>query len=158
RGFVFEVPAGLIRSDEPLELTAVVRDADGASGRHTIQLVGARDDILPDVAVTQPAVGFGPPEGSVFSLGYRAFDNVKVEQVELFTALGVRLADGSYHQQPFGSALASQRAIEARDFLPVTTVNIDTPEFLQAIRTPRLAEFIAAFPGLGLTGSELFSL
>ncbi|MCG8590275.1 MAG: IPT/TIG domain-containing protein, partial [Proteobacteria bacterium] len=157
-GFVFEVPEGLVRFDEDVEITALVRDSEGATGRHVIDIVGAADEIRPEVAINAPAPGFGPPEGSTFTAAYRAFDNVKVEQIELFTTVSVLFPDGSSVRRDYGTPLASNRDIEARDFLPITTVNIDTPEFQRLITAPRLSEFDTLFPNLTITGDELYFL
>src|SRR5690606_32541845 len=84
QGFVLEIPAGLVKQNEPLKLEAVVRDSDNAVGRHTINLIVAADEINPEILITQPSPGFGPPEHSDFTLGFGGFDNVKVEQLDLF--------------------------------------------------------------------------
>lgn len=74
----------------------MIRDSDGAVARHEITIQAAADEINPEVAITKPAVGYGPPEYSDFTLGYRGFDNVKVSQLEVYTTYGVTLGDGNY--------------------------------------------------------------
>jgi hypothetical protein len=110
-GYVFQVPNGLIRSDQDVEIVVLIRDSDGASARHMVSFVVAPDNIKPEVAIHDPSPGFGPPEGSFFTAAYRAYDNIKVSEVELYTSVGVRLADGSF---PWPANVPSKRAISCR--------------------------------------------
>jgi len=157
-GFVMNVPAGLVRFNEPLKLEALIRDSDGAVGRHAIDMIVAADEIRPETAVLYPGPGFGAVEASNFDVGFRAFDNVKVEQLTLFSAYGVRTDDGRYLTTAYAAPLRSIDSIEARDFEPVTTVNIDTPVFVQSVPVTRLSNIVAMFPDAGLSGSENFDL
>ena len=68
-------------------LSAVVRDSEGAVGRDEITFVAAPDTINPEIAITAPPIGFGPHEATDFTLAFRAFDNVKVERLELYVTL-----------------------------------------------------------------------
>ncbi|RFA32307.1 hypothetical protein CAL65_20005 [Alkalilimnicola ehrlichii] len=158
RTLIMAVPSGMVRYNEELTLTAVMRDSDGAVGRHEISINVAADEIRPEVIITRPEPGYGPTEASDFTLGFRAYDNVKVERLELYTAYGVRSADGSYRMTDYGSPLAVIDDIEARDFLPVTTVNIDTPEYTRIINVGRRQEILDRFPDLAPTGEELLDV
>ncbi|MCG8435138.1 MAG: Ig-like domain-containing protein, partial [Gammaproteobacteria bacterium] len=158
-GFVMSIPSGLVRSNEPLEIKALIRDSDGAVARHEIEMEVAADEINPEIAVTRPGIDFGAFEASNFTFGFRAFDNVKVEQLQLFRAYGVRLEDSDeYITTDFGLPIRSISSVESRDFVPVTTVNIDTPEFLHVVSVDRLKDIIDQFPDLDLTGAELFDV
>ncbi|MDA8142310.1 MAG: Ig-like domain-containing protein, partial [Desulfobacteraceae bacterium] len=141
--YVMNVPSGLIRNNETVEIVAVVKDSEGAVGRHRITFFGAADEIKPEVAVISPEIGYGPPEASDLTLAFRAFDNVKVAQVDLYAAYGARDSAGNYYRTGFGTPLRTESNIEARDFEPITTLNIDTPEYRQLIHVDRIANIAA---------------
>jgi hypothetical protein len=109
RTFVMQVPSGLVRFNETVELLALVKDSEASVGRHLVSFYGAADDINPEVAVTRPQVGYGPPEASDFTLGLRAFDNVKVARVEAYMAYGARDATGQYYRTDFGAPISDGR-------------------------------------------------
>ncbi|MFC1748126.1 Ig-like domain-containing protein, partial [Pseudomonadota bacterium] len=155
-GYVMQVPSGLVRANEPVTITALIRDSDNAVARHEVTFLAAADEINPEVAITKPEIGYGPTESSDFTLGYRGYDNVKVESLELYTAYGVTKADGSYVLEAFGAPLTSIAGIADKDHEPATTVNIDTPEFQQRIHVERLTDVLARFSEHSLTGNELF--
>ncbi|HMI94539.1 MAG TPA: hypothetical protein VK509_24365, partial [Polyangiales bacterium] len=127
-GLLMEVPSGLIGQNETVTLTAVVRDADNAVGRHELSFLVAPDVINPELLITKPQVGFGVHENSDFTVGFRAYDNVKVEQLELYASYGGRPAGGAYRLMPYGAPLRVIKGLESRDFQPISTLNIDTPE------------------------------
>ena len=145
--FTMAVPAGLIRFNEPVTLMARVKDSDNAVNRHEITFLGAADEINPEVAITRPQPGYGPTEASDFTLGFRAYDNVKVAQLEAYTAYGAREAGGTYRRSPYGAPIRFVKAIQAHDFEPVTTVNIDTPEYKQLIHVDRIYQIGHPDPG-----------
>ncbi|HEX6549757.1 MAG TPA: Ig-like domain-containing protein, partial [Gammaproteobacteria bacterium] len=157
-GFILAVPAGLVRYGEPLKLTAVVHDADGSVGRHEITINVDQDTINPEVAVTRPGPGFGPTEAADFTLGFEGYDNVKVSKLEVFTAYGVMTSDGNYVTTPYGNPIRTVDSIDARDFNPVTTLNIDTPEYLQTVHVDKLTTIMSRFTGLNLTGNEPYDI
>ncbi|MGH8373185.1 MAG: Ig-like domain-containing protein, partial [Gammaproteobacteria bacterium] len=157
-GFILAVPAGLVRYGEPLKLTAVVHDADGSVGRHEITIDVAQDTINPVVAITRPDPGFGPTEASDFTLGFEGYDNVKVAKLEVSTAYGVMTASGDYVTTPYGAPIRSIDSIDSRDFNPVTTLNIDTPEYLQTVHVDKLTDIMSRFTDLSLTGSEPYDI
>ena len=158
QGFVMSVPAGLIRFNETITLTAQITDSDGAIGTHEIGIVGAADEINPEVAILQPEIGFGPPEASDFTVAYRGYDNVKVEQLELFTTYGVLLNNGTYDRIDFGEPVRRVQGIPDADFEPVTTVNIDTPVYSQFLRADRLVDILSLFPGVGVNDVTRFDI
>ncbi len=51
---------------------------------HSIQFSAAPDDIRPEIIISNPQIGFGPTEASDFTLAFSAFDNVKIESLEVF--------------------------------------------------------------------------
>jgi len=61
QSLVIEVPAGLIRSNEPVLIRAVVEDSDGAGGSDEVVMIAAADEINPEVAISEPVLGFGHP-------------------------------------------------------------------------------------------------
>ncbi|WP_435104212.1 Ig-like domain-containing protein [Arhodomonas sp. AD133] len=158
KAFVMGVPAGLIEFNEPVTLTAIVRDADNAVGRHEITFDGVADNINPEVAISEPGPGFGPPEASDFKLAFQAYDNVKVEQLELYTAYAVREAGGAYHKEDYGAALRTIGNVPAEDAEPVSTVNIDTPVYRQLLNVDRLAQIASRFESVPVGDETRFDL
>ena len=158
-GYTAPIPSGLIKANETVTLLALIRDSDNAIARHEITINAAPDEINPEVAIMRPEPGFGPPENSDFTLGFRAYDNVKINSLELYTAYGVRQSDGSYVMTDFSDPIRTVSGIADRDYLPISTVNIDTPEYKQLIRVKRIADIMDAhFDTLNLTGNELFDV
>ena len=149
-GYVLQVPEGLIRYNEPLTLTAYVYDSDGAVGSSKVTFNVAADLIKPEPIITKPGVGYGAIEDSDFTLGTRAYDNVKVNQLDIYTSYGVLLPNGEYRKLDY-TLLRSITGIPSRDYEPVTTVNIDTPEYLNKITTPRLGYVVSQFDNLNIT-------
>ena len=140
KAFVMAVPAGFVREGETVRLTARIKDSSGAVGKDAISFIAQKDEQPPEVAVTRPAIGYGPIEGTHFTLGFRAYDNVKVAQMRVFAGYGARSPEGVYHSPQYGSALHTVNTIEARDFEPITTGNIDTPEYRHKLHVlPRSA-------------------
>ena len=72
----------------PAGAGAILRDADGAVSRHEHTFFAAPDPIRPEIAITRPEAGYAAVEASDFSFSFRAFDNVKVERLEVATAYG----------------------------------------------------------------------
>lgn len=150
--YLLDVPDGLIGANETVTMKALVRDSEAVLGHHEISFVAAADEISPDIAVTRPEVGFALVEGSHVTMKVRAFDNVKVDAIEIYTAYGVTKTDGTVVAPVYPTASAlSVSSIEARDFLPISTVNIDTPEYAQRITALTLGEILKqeAFAGIG---------
>ncbi|HED40633.1 MAG TPA: hypothetical protein ENJ13_09420, partial [Chromatiales bacterium] len=159
KGFFMEIPAGLIKLGEPVAISAIIRDSDNAVARHDIEILVAADVIIPEVVISNPEPGFGPQEFSDFTVKYSAFDNVKVSKVEVYQAYGVRTSGNEYLREDFTAPLRVDDAIASRDFEPVTTVNIDTPEFAQLINVDRLQDLYIRFPEIvSPTGTELFDV
>jgi len=156
--YTMAVPAGLIRFNEPVTLMARVRDSDNAVNRHEITFLGAADEINPEVAITRPQPGYGPVEASDFTLGFRAYDNVKVAQLEAYMAYGAREAGGTYRRSDYGTPIRFVRAIQAHDFQPVTTVNIDTPEYKQLVHVVRIHEIGDLIPDLNRSSDTLYDV
>ncbi|MBL4671230.1 MAG: hypothetical protein JKX81_03135, partial [Arenicella sp.] len=148
RSFVFDVPSGLIRSNENIVLTAQIVDSEGAVGIHEISFIGAADEISPEVSLISPTVGYGPPESSDFTIRYRGFDNVKVSQLEIYSGYGAQLLDGSYQRLEFGVPLRTITDIQEVDHEPITTNNIDTLVYDQLIHVERLSAIANQFSGL----------
>ena len=141
-----EAAAGFVREGETVRLSARIKDSNGTVGKDAIAFIAQKDGQPPEVAFTRPAVGYGPIEGTNFTLGFRAYDNVKVEQMRVFAGYGARAPEGVYHSPQYSSALHTVNTIEARDFEPITTGNIDTPEYRHKLNVlPRSA--IAALLG-----------
>ena len=69
-------------------------DSEGAIGKHEITIVIAPDQIRPEIYM-EPDVGFSPVEDSDMKLTYNGFDNVKVEQLEVYRSYSVRQSDES---------------------------------------------------------------
>lgn len=157
KAFVMTVPAGFIREGQTVRLTARVTDSSGALGRDAVAFIAQKDGQPPAVAVTRPAAGYGPIEGTHFTLGFRAYDNVKVEQMRVWAAYGARTPAGGYQRPQYGAALCHVKTIEARDFEPITTGNIDTPEYRRKLSIlPRSA--IAAQLGVAAAADYRFDL
>ena len=152
------IPAGLVRFNEPVKLTAVITDSDGAVSRHEITLNVAPDTINPEVAITKPAIDYGPTEASDFTLGFEGYDNVKVAELQVYEAYGVMLPDNQYVMTNYGNPVRTVDSIDDKDFNPITTVNIDTPEYLQTIHVDRLQDIINQFPQLSLSGNEKYDV
>jgi len=148
RGLVVEIPSGLLTVNEPLTLSAEVTDSEGSVARHSIEIFAAPDDILPELAIIEPNAGFAAIEASEFSVSYRAYDNVKVARLELYTAFGVRSATGGYQRSEFGEPIRVIDAIPNKDALPASTVNIDTPQYRQLVPVPTLANIRSLFSNL----------
>ncbi|MEZ4247306.1 MAG: Ig-like domain-containing protein [Polyangiales bacterium] len=146
--YAFELPPGLVRGGESIDLVAVLRDGEGALGRDIVSIVSAPDDIRPEVAILDPQPGFGPHENGDFALRFQAYDNVKVAALEVRSTFGVRGVDGSYSRLPYGAPLRRIDAIEPADFDLRTPINIDTPEYVQRVVVPRIAELASLWPGL----------
>ena len=149
--FVLEVPAGLIRHNEKLKLTAQITDSDGAVGLFDREINVAADTIKPEAIIKRPAIGFGAIEDSDFSLTVQGYDNVKVNRIMLSRGYGVLKRDGQYVKQDF-SLLRDIQGIPSDDYEPVTTLNIDTPEYTQVMHVDRLHQILAGF---GLTHDEV---
>ena len=156
-GYVLEIPAGLVRFNEPLKLTAYVYDTENAVGSDEITLSVVADNIMPEPVVLRPEPGFGPPEFSDFTLGVRAYDNVKVERISVFTTYGLLKTDGNYVQGDY-ALIREINSIPAVDYETVTTVNIDSPEYEQKLHTDRLSEILNGFPGAALADVERFDI
>ena len=152
-------PLGLVRANEPVTITATVKDSDNATGRSEITFQAAADEINPEVAVTQPGINFAPHESTDFTLGFRGYDNVKVERMEAYVAYGARDAAGNYYKTSYAAPLRKIEGIEAKDFEPITTLNIDTPEYLQLIHVGTVGEItgavVAEYPAFNTTGDVL---
>ena len=145
-GATISVPSGLLDANEPVILTAEIVDSDGAVGRTEVSFLAAPDDILPEVAISAPASDFGAVEGSDFTLAFRAYDNVKVNSLELYTAYGAPSVDGDYQITDYATPLSRIAAIPDVDAQPVTTVNIDTPLYQKLINVPRINQILNRFP------------
>ncbi|NOX26701.1 MAG: hypothetical protein GXP21_00660, partial [Gammaproteobacteria bacterium] len=154
----YAVPSGLIRFNEDITLTAQIEDVDGARAVDTITFIGAADDINPEIAVVSPNVGFGPPEFSDFDFDFRGFDNVKVNQLQLFRTYAVQIPGGEYQRLDFGTPIRTINGIPDADVVPVTTNNIDTPLYRQLVNVDRLTDIIDLFPNIALTQGTRFDI
>ena len=148
---MLEVPQGLIRHNETLKLTAQIEDSDGAVGLFDRQIKVMADQIKPEPLIKRPGAGFGAPEDSDFTVAFQAYDNVKVNRLTLSRAYGVLKNDGTYVKQNF-TLVRSIDGIPADDYEPVTTLNIDTPEYNQLMHVDRL---FAILQGFGLASSDV---
>ncbi|KPA12609.1 Cell surface receptor IPT/TIG domain protein, partial [Candidatus Magnetomorum sp. HK-1] len=146
--FVMEMPEGFIKNNQTITLTASIGDIDQAVGNHQLTFIGTADEIKPEIAITRPAIGFGPPENSFFTLGFRAYDNVKVDQLFVFTSYGTRLPDSTYQRSEYGAPVRTIEHIAAQDEEPITTINIDTKEYFQKIQIQRIRDIVANIPGI----------
>ena len=152
------IPSTIIGANETIKLSAKVTDEDNAVGSDEISFIGAEDEINPEVAVLEPAAGFGAIESTFLTLGFRGYDNVKVSRMEVYRAIGVRLNESTYKMSDYGSPLRSITNIEDKDFEPVTTVNIDTPIFTELVSIPKIVDLPGFFPAENLTGTESFDV
>jgi len=148
--FLMEIPSGLLRSNESVQLFAKVTDSDNAQGFHEIHFYAAEDNIKPEIAVTNPEIGYGAIENSDFTLSFRAYDNVKVNEIQVFQSYGVKDKYGDYHRTEYGIPLYIVKDIEAEDFEPVTTLNVDTKVFIRLIHTERIIDVLSKFQELTL--------
>jgi hypothetical protein len=155
---VYSVPVGLIEYNETITLEARIKDSDSAIATDQTTFIGAADEINPEVALVHPTVGYGPPEFSDFTVRYRAYDNVKIDSLELYRTYGAQLKDGTYQQLEFGAPIRTIASIEARDFEPLTTNNIDTPVYTQIIHVDRLVEINDRFADLSIVDVERFDI
>jgi len=155
---VYNVPSGLIKYNENIILTAQVKDSDNAIGTSEVTFIGAADAINPEIAIINPTIGYGPPEFSDFGVEYRAYDNVKVEQLEFLTTYGVQHSDGTYQKLAYTLPLRTINDIRAIDHEPITTNNIDTVIYKQIVHVDRLSEIAALFESLSLADTERFDI
>jgi hypothetical protein len=72
RAYVVDIPPGLVRVNEVVRLSAVLRDVDGVIGRHDVQFQAAPDEIRPEIAILEPQLGFGAREATDFTVRSRA--------------------------------------------------------------------------------------
>ena len=95
-------------------------------------------------------------------MGFRAYDNVKIEEIEVYVAYGAGDINNEYHRTDFGSPVRFIRDIESMDFEPISTENIDTLEYLQLLHTLRIAEIEAEltdqFPQFNVKANGLRAL
>ncbi|WP_339344829.1 Ig-like domain-containing protein, partial [uncultured Alcanivorax sp.] len=154
-GFQLAVPGNVIRGEESLALTAYVSDSDGSVGVHEIEINLVADTILPEPIITRPDVGFGAVESADFDIGFRGYDNVKVNRLDLLAGYGLLKNDGTYLTTDY-ETVRSVTEIPSRDFEPVTTVNIDSPEYVQRVNVERLAKILSRFDGVALADVERF--
>jgi len=154
----YAMPSDLVTGSEEITLVAVVEDAEGVIGRDEVHFFSAPDDINPEVAFLEPALGFAPHENTTFPVRFRGYDNVKVERMELSRTFAIRSPDGSYVQQAYGAPIRTVAAIESADFEPLSTINIDTPEYTQNVPVPRLAELAALFPTIPVETGTRFDV
>ncbi|MCI2285224.1 hypothetical protein L3081_19910 [Colwellia sp. MSW7] len=155
---IYNVPSGLIKFNENIVLTAQVKDSDNSIGKTEVTFIGAADEIKPEIAIIKPVVGYGPPEFSDFSVEYRAYDNVKVEQLEFSTTYGAQLADGTYQKLGYKLPIRTINDINAIDHEPITTNNIDTLIYKQIVHVEKLAEIGGLFDNLPLADTERFDI
>ena len=140
----------------------MVKDSNNAIGRHRIGIVGAADEINPEVAMISPLPGFGPPEASDFSFKFRAFDNVKVDSMEAYTTYGVRSGGGQYYLRDYGDPIRVINDIEAKDCEAITTLNIDTPIYYHTLHVDRITDILgqirAQYPGFTPGGEDVYDI
>lgn len=158
RSYIMAIPEGLVQKDEIVRLLARVKDSDGAIGTHEIQIKALPDKINPEIAVTQPEIGFGAIENSDFKLGFRAYDNVKVSQIKVYQTYGIRDPSGKYYQADYKTPIRTITDIPPHDFEPVTTLNIDTEEYTSLIHVKRLKDILSEFPDMIITENTLFDI
>ncbi|MBA3980014.1 MAG: hypothetical protein C0462_05360, partial [Alcanivorax sp.] len=142
RMLLLELPAGIAGQDTSITITATVTDSDGAAGTHEIMIDLAPDDILPEAILSRPTLGDRLIEAAFVDLHFSAYDNVKVDSIELYTAYGAQHPDG-YVMGSYGAPVRSVTDIPAKDHNPITTQNIDTPNYVhrkQLARMPQIAE------------------
>lgn len=151
-------PTSLIDVDGRVSLVAKVTDADGAVGTHKISVIGVADTIYPEVLVTEPEVSYSPIEAARFDVHYRGYDNVKVDNIALFTTYGARKDDGKYVKLPYGDPVKRNQSIADLDHEIITTVNIDTPIYKTHISVDRLGEIAAQFVGQRLEENPGFDI
>ncbi|MCW8997311.1 MAG: Ig-like domain-containing protein, partial [Kangiellaceae bacterium] len=157
-GWTLELPTSLINADEEFILTVRITDADNAIGTDEITVIGIQDRDAPESILVNPVVGFGAVESSNFTAEFRAFDNVKVNQLELYVSYGVMDNSGSYVRLDYGLPVRNITSIPARDFNVVDTENIDTPLYQQLINVPKYSDLIDMFAGTSLDGEETFDV
>ena len=155
---VIEVPSGLLRANEPVTITALIQDVDGVSNSHEVTYLAVPDIIKPEVAVFAPEPNYGPREGSDFTLRLRAFDNVKVDHILISTAYGGYRADGTYAHSGYGLPLRTISGVPAKDILPGSTSNIDTPEYSHLIRVDRLYEIATQLPNFEVHQDAVYDI
>ncbi|HEY3484817.1 MAG TPA: Ig-like domain-containing protein, partial [Ilumatobacteraceae bacterium] len=156
--FVANVPSGLIRFNEPVLIEVEIRDAQGAVGKHELTYLAAADEINPELVLFGPTVEDGVHEGMVTTARFKAFDNVKVEQIELFRSYALREGGLITRRLPYGTPLRTFGGIEAVDFEPGTGVNIDTGIFEQAVPVARIDEIVAELGGVANPAAAHFDL
>ncbi|NQZ12561.1 MAG: hypothetical protein HRT35_35860, partial [Algicola sp.] len=71
--WILNIPASLIVANNPVVITARVEDEDNAVGTDEITIIGAVDEINPEVAVLNPAAGFGAIESSQMTIQYGGY-------------------------------------------------------------------------------------
>ncbi|WP_443190685.1 Ig-like domain-containing protein [Pseudomonas indica] len=152
RTFVLEVPQGLIRYNEKLKLTAQITDSDGAVGLFHREFNVAADTIAPKAAITRPGIGFGAIEDSDFTVGVQALDNVKVNRITVSRAYSVLVKGEAQARIQDFVQVRNIEGIPADDYKPVSTVDIDTPEYTQVLHVDRLQQIL---DGFGVTHDQV---
>ena len=152
-GFLLPIPAGVYRDTTKLVITATVTDSEGAVGRDEIELDIDPDNILPELYV-EPVSGFAPVENSDMTLTFAGYDNVKVEQLELYRSYSVRQPDESVDSTDW-EFLETQNSIPPFDFEPVTTIDIDTPRYSRLVHVDSYRDIVERFNALTLTDESI---
>ncbi|MCG8470512.1 MAG: Ig-like domain-containing protein, partial [Desulfobacterales bacterium] len=146
--YVMDIPQGLLTASEPVTLKAVVEDSEKVFGRHEIIISAVPDGIKPDISLNAPTPGASVTEGMHVDVKMRAFDNVKVDRLQVFTGYSLILKNGEALAPVYGDTpTLSVHGIEARDHVPVTTEQIDTPLFTRSLAVKRLSQILNVFPG-----------
>ncbi|HBO93484.1 MAG TPA: hypothetical protein DD667_09395, partial [Gammaproteobacteria bacterium] len=155
--YLLAIPDGVVRDDEPLTITAYVYDSDNSVGIHEITINVAPDTIKPVPVITRPELGYGAVENSDFTLGFSGFDNVKVQQLEVDIAYGINDTGNNYQKTAY-QTVRTVSDIPSLDYQPVSTVNIDAPEYLQLLNVPRLQVVRDMFPAVALEDIQRFDI
>ncbi len=92
--FAMSIPSGLIRADEPVAIKAIAKDSDNSFGRDEITIFAIADETYPEIAITRPETGFGPPEAPDFTLGFRTCDSPpQITWIRILDSRGFNLGD-----------------------------------------------------------------
>ncbi|WP_198590469.1 Ig-like domain-containing protein, partial [Shewanella sp. 10N.286.52.B9] len=155
--YIVAVPIEVIGANQNVTLTAEIIDRDQAIGSDEIQFVGAEDEIKPQAAILSPIGTALVTEASTLPIEFRGFDNVKVAELSLKTAYGIKTTEG-YSKQQYGASIRTINAIPARDFEAITLSNIDTPIYSHLVTIPKINEIYHHFSDVLVDDSNRFDL
>ncbi|MEJ2063568.1 MAG: Ig-like domain-containing protein [Reinekea sp.] len=138
--FIAIFDGGLTNDKQVLVLESSIEDSDNLRTLDTININLMPDKIQPAVYLLEPEADYGPVEGSDFTLKFQAYDNTNVKNIKLSYAVAAQKNDEVAYTLSDYTLLQSKGSIDAEDFDPLTTSQVETPVYRQIINTPSFAD------------------